>query len=91
MVSVTPRPRLTPGKGPPVPIVQEAGWAPEPVWTQGLEEKSFGPAGDRTPYSDSILTELSRLLLCSALSPISVGACQTSHLSAVDGRVQSTV
>jgi hypothetical protein len=29
------------GKGPPVPIVQEAGWAPEPVWTQRLEEKSF--------------------------------------------------
>jgi hypothetical protein len=25
---------LPPGKGPPVPIVQEAGWAPEPVWTQ---------------------------------------------------------
>jgi hypothetical protein len=24
----------------PVPIVQEAGWAPEPVWTQRLEEKS---------------------------------------------------
>jgi hypothetical protein len=24
-----------------VPIVQEAGWAPEPVWTQRLEEKSF--------------------------------------------------
>jgi hypothetical protein len=23
------------GKGPPVPIIQEAGWAPEPVWTQG--------------------------------------------------------
>jgi hypothetical protein len=29
-----------PGKGPPVPTVQEAGWAPEPVWTQRLEEKS---------------------------------------------------
>jgi hypothetical protein len=28
-------------KGPPVPIVQEAGWAPEPAWTQRLEEKSF--------------------------------------------------
>jgi hypothetical protein len=28
-------------KGPPVPIVQEAGWTPEPVWTQRLEEKSF--------------------------------------------------
>jgi hypothetical protein len=26
-------------KGPPVSIVQEAGWAPEPVWTQRLEEK----------------------------------------------------
>jgi hypothetical protein len=25
---------LPPGKGPPVPIVQEAGWASEPVWTQ---------------------------------------------------------
>jgi hypothetical protein len=34
-----------PGKGPPVPIVQEAGWAPEPVWTQRLEEKSFVPPG----------------------------------------------
>jgi hypothetical protein len=32
---------LAPGKRPPVPIVQEAGWAPEPVWTQRLEEKSF--------------------------------------------------
>jgi hypothetical protein len=32
---------LPPGKGPPVPVVQEAGWAPEPVWTQTLEEKSF--------------------------------------------------
>jgi hypothetical protein len=39
---------LPPGKGPPVPIGQEAGWAPEPVWTQGLEEKSSAPVGDRT-------------------------------------------
>jgi hypothetical protein len=28
---------LPPGKEPPVPIVQEAGWDPEPVWTQRLE------------------------------------------------------
>jgi hypothetical protein len=28
-------------KDPPVPIVQEARWAPEPVWTQRLEEKLF--------------------------------------------------
>jgi hypothetical protein len=39
---------LPPGKGPPVPIGQEAGWAPELVWTQMLEEKSFASAGDRT-------------------------------------------
>jgi hypothetical protein len=24
-----------------VPILQEAGWAPEPVWAQRLEEKAF--------------------------------------------------
>ena len=28
----TPRPLFTPGKDP-IPIVQEAGWAPGPVWT----------------------------------------------------------
>jgi hypothetical protein len=39
---------LPPGKGPSVPIVQEAGWTSEPVWTQRLEEKSFAPAGNRT-------------------------------------------
>jgi hypothetical protein len=35
-----PRRALPPGKGPLVPIVQEAGWASEPIWTQRLEEKS---------------------------------------------------
>jgi hypothetical protein len=39
---------LHPGRAlPPVPIVQEVGWAPEPVWTR-IEEKSFASAGDRT-------------------------------------------
>jgi hypothetical protein len=56
---------LPSGKGPPVSIVQEAGWAPEPVWTQRLEAKSFrlcrgsnldGPSS--SPYPDAILTEL---------------------------------
>ena len=44
-VSVTPRPLFTPGRGP-VPIVQEAGWAPGPVWT-GAE--SLAPTGIRSP------------------------------------------
>jgi hypothetical protein len=39
---------LAPVKGPAVPTVQEAGWAPESVWTQRLEEKSFAPAGIET-------------------------------------------
>ena len=33
-VSSTPRPYFTPGKDP-VPIIQEAGWIPGPVWTSG--------------------------------------------------------
>jgi hypothetical protein len=32
---------LNPWERTPVPTGQEAGWAPEPVWTQWLEEKSF--------------------------------------------------
>jgi hypothetical protein len=37
------------GPLPPVPIVQEVGWAPEPVWTQRLEGKSRASIGDQTP------------------------------------------
>jgi hypothetical protein len=37
---------LSPGKQPLVPIVQEAGWAPEPVWTTWRSENSW-------PYLDS--------------------------------------
>jgi hypothetical protein len=49
-----------PGRAlPPVPIVQEAGWAPEPVWTQ-IEEKSFAlpgiePRGRKIIYTVYIL------------------------------------
>jgi hypothetical protein len=40
-----------PVKGPPVPIGQEAGSAPEPVWTQRIDEIFFAPTGDRTPIA----------------------------------------
>jgi hypothetical protein len=40
---------------PPVPIVQEAGWAPEPDGTQRLAEKAFAPAGDRTPVVQPVV------------------------------------
>jgi hypothetical protein len=56
------------GKGPPVPIVQEAGWALEPVWTQRLQEKSFRLcrgsnliARSSSQWSDTVLSELPRL------------------------------
>jgi hypothetical protein len=52
-VSVTTRPLFTPGKDP-VPIVQEAGWVPKPVW-KGAE--NLAPTGigspDRTARSQS--------------------------------------
>ena len=44
-----PRPHFTPGKDP-VPILQERGWAPEPVWTGGKSR----------PYRDSILDRPAR-------------------------------
>jgi hypothetical protein len=46
---------LPPGKEPPVPIVQEAGWAAEPFWMKGLEEKSSVSVGDRTPAVQSVV------------------------------------
>jgi hypothetical protein len=64
VVSFTPRPRLPQGKRLPVPIVQEAGWAPELVWTQTLQEKSFVSPANRTMVVQSVIrqyTELYRL------------------------------
>jgi hypothetical protein len=37
---------LPPGKQPPAPTVQEAGWAPELVRTQRLEEESSASVGE---------------------------------------------
>ena len=45
VVNATPRPTY-PREGDPVLIVQEAGWAPWPVWT-GAE--SLAPIGLRSP------------------------------------------
>jgi hypothetical protein len=56
MVSITPQPPLPPGKDP-VPIVQEAGWAPEPVSISaqnlappGFDARTFQPLASR--YTD---------------------------------------
>ena len=57
VVNVTPRPHFTPGKDP-VPIVQEAGWAPGPVWKgaenlvppPGFDTRAVQPVASR--YTD---------------------------------------
>ena len=59
MVSSTPRPHFAPGKDP-VLILQEAGWAPGPVWTGGKSPPHRDSIPDRlTRSSVSIPTELS--------------------------------
>ena len=56
-VGVTPRPLFTP-RNDPVPIVQEAGWAPGPVWT-GAE--NLAPTGIRFPDRPARSQSLYRL------------------------------
>jgi hypothetical protein len=57
VVSSTPRPHFIPRKDP-VPSVQEAGWAPGPVWT-GVE--NLAPTGIRYPDRPACFQSLYRL------------------------------
>jgi len=58
VVSRTPRPHFTPGKDP-VPILQEAGWAPGPVWTGGKSRPHRDSIPDRPARSSvAVPTEL---------------------------------
>jgi len=58
VVSSTPRPHFTRGKDP-VPILQEAGWAPGPVWTGGKSRPHRESIPDRPARSSvAIPTEL---------------------------------
>jgi len=51
--SSTSRPHFTPGKDP-VPILQEAGWAPGPVWTDGKFHPHRDSIPDRAAHSQSL-------------------------------------
>ena len=53
MVSRAPRPHCTPGKDP-VPILQEAGWAPGRVWTDGKSRPHWDSIPDRPARSQSL-------------------------------------
>jgi len=53
VVSSTPQPHFTPGKDP-VPIVQEAGWVPGPVWMGGKSRPHRDSIPDRPARSQSL-------------------------------------
>ena len=53
MVSSTPRPQFTPGKDP-VPILQEAGWAPGLAWSGGKSRPHRDSIPDRPTLSQSL-------------------------------------
>jgi len=53
VVSSTPWPHFTPRKDP-VPIVQEAGWAPKPVWTGRKSHPHQVSIPDRPAHSQSL-------------------------------------
>ena len=53
VVSSMPRPHFIPGKDP-VPIVQEVGWAPRPVWTGGKSRLHRDSIPDRPARSQSL-------------------------------------
>ena len=53
VVSNTSRPHFTPRKDP-VPIIQEAGWAPGPVWTGGKSRPHRDSIPDRPVRSQSL-------------------------------------
>ena len=63
VVSSTPRPHFTTGKDP-VPILQEAGWAPGPVWTGGISRPHRDSIMDRPARSQSVYRLSYRAHIC---------------------------
>ena len=89
VVSPTHRPHFTPGKDP-VPILQEAGWAPGPVWTGGKSRPYRHSIPDRpTRSSVAIPTELpgpfcgqwqAKIMSSKHEGGDAVPQCHTSHV-----------
>ena len=81
VVSSTPWPHFTPGKDP-VPILQEAGWAPGRVWTAGKSRPHRDSIPDR-PARRKSLYRLSYLAYCSSIRYYYLAGCTTfPHLPA---------
>ena len=71
-----PWPIFSPGKDP-VPIVQEAGWAPGPVWT-GAE--NLVPNGIRSPYRPARSQSLYRVTRPTGLYTEAIKLCTKTHI-----------
>jgi hypothetical protein len=70
VVSFTPLPFYLRGKSPPVPIGQEVGWTPEPVWTTWRSE-NFLPHRDSNSDTCIVQSAANRYTDC-ATTPHSV-------------------
>ena len=82
-ISVKPRPFFTPGKDP-VPIVQEAGWAPGLVWT-GAE--NLAPTGIRSPDRPARSQSLYRLRYSAHAHEMqNNNVCKSNDVQASTGR-----
>ena len=81
VVSSTLWPLFTPGKYP-VPIVQEAGWAPGPVWTDGKSlhtgiRSPEGPAHSQSLYRLSYLAHKTGKYIWKCMNILHCNRCAT--------------
>ena len=90
MVSFTPRPYFTPGKGT-VPIVQEDGWAPGPVWTGGNSRPTGIRSPDRPARSQSLYQLSYRALRRTQYYIIRQEICAQFDMSGASGRCLQVV
>jgi len=82
VVSVTPRPLFTPGKDP-VPIVQEAGWAPGPFWTGAENLATTGIRSPDRPARSQSLYRLSYPAACTQANQYCERYSGSEHLYTV--------
>jgi hypothetical protein len=77
VVSSTPQPYFTPGNDP-VPIVQEAGWAPGPVWTGGKSCPTGIQSPDRPAHSQLLyrLSYPAHLVVCTVAMCVHLFICR---------------
>ena len=95
VVSSTPRPHFTHGKDL-VPVLQEAGWAPGPVWTGGKSRPHRDSIPDRPARSQSLYqTFYIPVCFCNTICPmlcdLEASVCSDSCVVAFSFRIPSQI